>query len=569
MKNILKNKAVIGIMASFLMSLTFCSISYAAPITTLNVNSSSISPTSAALDCSVDVTGSSATVWFEYGQSGSLGSSTQKSIIGINYTPQPCSRGGYETYNIYNLTPNTSYSFRAVSQDISSTTPPTYGDTLTFITYSSAQNTNQSSSNQTSGNTNGTNSAPIVTTNSFGNLTSDSVSLDSTVQPNNPYTDAWFEYASGNNAWDIINGNLGKIIGKTYNIPTNGANQVDFPCTLNDLFPNTRYCYRVVASNSNGTAKGNIMCLITSQANTGISTSQPTVSTNVAIFVRENSALLNGTVNPNNVSTSAWFEWSEDPNVSINAVRTASQAINQENSEIYFSASLSNLILGKTYYFRAVAENIRGTTYGNINQFTTQAIAPIVTTATSTVSTPKTIQAGIVKNNLALEAEFDNNSPMPGKEVIYALSYKNISDSVLKDATLTIVLPNEASYINSSFANVKADNNTLSFKLGNIEAKGSGYVSIKVKITELAKIETISFNSIVAYSVNGKTGKENLVSDLKLGSSSLTASALDILGNIFSNAFIDLILGGLIGAWIYHITANKKKEIVDDADPLK
>ncbi|MDP3792672.1 MAG: fibronectin type III domain-containing protein [bacterium] len=552
MKNILKNRPAINlilIITSSLMSLAFYSTSYAAAITTYNA--SSISPTSAILDCIVDVTSSAATVWFEYGQNGSLGNFTPKSTIGINLTTQSCSyKGGFSTYYISNLTPNTSYSFRALSQD-TSTAEIVYGETLTFSTPTAQKYT--------------TNSAPGATTNPAYGADLTSVSLDATIKPNGSFTTAWFEYGTSYGLGNTVSS-------KTFDIREDQSN---FNYRLLNLAPNTFYYFRVVAQNNNGITYGTIYSFITSNnSNGGANLNKPVVTTVSPLLVRENYALLNGNVIINNSVTTAWFEWSEDANVSINAVRSAGQTINQGNGEVYFAASLTNLILGKTYYFRAVAQNAYGISYGNIKQFTTQTPTPVATAPTNTVSdnttvsVPKTAQTAITKNNLSLEAEFDNNNPRPGKEVIYALSYKNISDFVLKNAALNIILPNEVSYMNSSFANVGVNNNALNFKLGDIAIKDSGSVSIKVKITELAKIETLNFDSSIAYSNNGKSGKENLISELKLNSSFLAASSMDTLGNIFSNAFVDLILGGLIGAWIYHFTA-KKKEVIDETDPLK
>lgn len=563
MENIIKNKLTIGLMTSVLVSLAFCSASYAATITTYNA--SSISATSANLDCLVDVTTSSAMVWFEYGQNGNLGNATSKSTIGVQYAPQQCSKiGNSDTLILANLTPNTSYSFRAVAQNVSgTTTQPVYGSTLPFTT-SSGQNTNQ--------NNYGSNGAPTVTTNSAA-VSSGSVILDAFVTPNGVNTTAWFEYASGSNGYDVVYNDLGvgKEASQRY-ISTNGANQADFQYSLPNPKPGELYYYRVVAQNNNGTTQGTIMSLKTATVDNGLAYGKPIVITDSAMLVRETSGMINGTITPNNLATSAWFELSQDPKLESGTIKIEPTSVGAGNEEVPIYSIRADLKPNTKYYFRAVAQNSFGSAvYGTINSFTTKAVSTVVTnnnTATSTVSVSNNSTS--INNLIYLSAEFNNSNPRPGKEIIYAINYENTSNSDLTNAILKVTLPNEAAYKDSSFANVSQDGNILSFKIGSVATKASGIVSIKIKIMDLAKVESLKFNDSISYSVNGKVGNGSLTSELKLNFNSLTASAIDLLENALDNMLFVLLLGGLIGFGVYHFFVVKRQDSDSEIDdPLK
>lgn len=499
---------------------------------------SSISGNSALLSGTVNTSICNVYVWFEYGKNGSLSNSTPKSRVGLNYT------AAHYNYPASDLDTNASYSFRIAAQRVSDNSIE-YGSTLTFNTLSASES--------------GLSSAPGVTTNSASSKTLNSAVLDATIEPNGSYTSAWFEYGTSEG--------LGNTIG-TKGISSNDE-KADFNYALTGLSANTIYYFRAVAQNDSGTTRGNIYIFITGPAEGAISLGRPTVFTAAPLLVKETSALLNGNAIANGGSTSVWFEWSEDANFTGAANKNSPQNIGQNNSETYFAYSLTNLVLGKTYYFRAVAQNPYGTSYGETKNFTTKISAqPAVNN-----SYPKTsgaLPAGKpAASALTLEAEFDNNNPPAGTKNIYAISYTNNTNSVLKDAILKITLPNEANYLASSFANAGQDGNTITLKIGDIAAKGSGSASIKIKINSLAKAQTLKFSAELSYDIAGKNGKENISNELKVSNYSLTASVLETLGSIFSNLFVDFILGLLIGAGAYHYFVINKKGKADAEDPLK
>ena len=142
----LKNRFFISLLAPTLVSMALLSTAYAAEITvaTRNVDGDTISSNSALLEGIVDATSYSADVWFEYGANGSLDKSTQKQKAGLNF-------GAVSFSNpVYNLEPNTAYSFRAAAQNTNTNSSPIYGETLNFTTNSNQIINSNSDSNSNS-----------------------------------------------------------------------------------------------------------------------------------------------------------------------------------------------------------------------------------------------------------------------------------------------------------------------------------------------------------------------------------------------------------------------------------
>ncbi len=93
----------------------------------------------------------------------------------------------------------------------------------------------------------------------------------------------------------------------------------------------------------------------------------PSVSTLAATNLTENSAVLNGTLNPNGIHTNAWFEYGTSP---AYGSTTAPVAQGSGNAPVNISAGLANLTPGLTYHFRLVAQNGEAIAQGADMSFT-------------------------------------------------------------------------------------------------------------------------------------------------------------------------------------------------------
>jgi phosphodiesterase/alkaline phosphatase D-like protein len=160
-----------------------------------------------------------------------------------------------------------------------------------------------------------------------------------------------------------------------------------------------------------------LICLLSSCGGGGggeESTSTPgaaPIATSVAATsITENSATLNGTVNPDGLATQAWFEYGTDPGLQTPSSSPKQDAGNGLVAQSV-SANLSVLAPGTIYYFRVCAESSGGYSEGQIMSFTTASPAspPAVTTiaATSVGATGATLNGSVIPNGLATDAWFE------------------------------------------------------------------------------------------------------------------------------------------------------------------
>ncbi len=95
----------------------------------------------------------------------------------------------------------------------------------------------------------------------------------------------------------------------------------------------------------------------------------PVVSTGSAQDVTSDSAILRGIVNANLTSTTAWFEYGTTSRSYTNTTSKQSVTVAADTP---LSAKISGLKPGTTYYYRIVAQNDVGITYGGESKFVTE-----------------------------------------------------------------------------------------------------------------------------------------------------------------------------------------------------
>lgn len=170
-----------------------------------------------------------------------------------------------------------------------------------------------------------------------------------------------------------------------------GGSIGQFVSNISSLTGGTTYHIRAYATNSVGTAYGADMSFATlGQSPVGLT--QP--ATNISAT----GATLNGTANPNYLSTTVTFEYGTSINYGQTA--TASQSPITGNSITNVSVALTGLTAGSIYHFRIKTVNSLGTTYGDDMTFTTSGSAPSsVTQAACCLSTTSATLNGVVNAN--------------------------------------------------------------------------------------------------------------------------------------------------------------------------
>ena len=144
---------------------------------------------------------------------------------------------------------------------------------------------------------------------------------------------------------------------------TNGTGPGTYTSNIVGLTANTTYYVRAYATNSVGTSYGSQISLKT---NTAV---VPTLTTTSASNITQNSALSGGNISSDGGAaiTSRGICWSTSQNPTI----ALSTKISDNSGTATFTSNITGLTANTTYYVRAYATNIVGTSYGSQVSFNT------------------------------------------------------------------------------------------------------------------------------------------------------------------------------------------------------
>jgi phosphodiesterase/alkaline phosphatase D-like protein len=150
----------------------------------------------------------------------------------------------------------------------------------------------------------------------------------------------------------------------------------DVHADISGLANGATYRYRVVASSAAGRVFGSIETLTTTPGK---------VQTGAATEVEPNSATLNGTADPENLTTTYYFEYGRTPAYGSTSSSPPGQDVGTTApGDQPVSDPISGLEAGKTYHYRIVAVNTNGTSKGVDRTFVTTAAVQGVETLPAT-----------------------------------------------------------------------------------------------------------------------------------------------------------------------------------------
>ena len=215
--------------------------------------------------------------------------------------------------------------------------------------------------------------APVATTDPATAVGETQATLAGTVDPEGKATSYFFNYGtSASYGLKTSEQSAGEeTAGKPVSIP------------VSSLAPGTTYHFQLVAKNSASTTLGEDETFTTTSP-----PGSPAAVTGLATALGETAATLNGTVNPDGLATSYFFEWGTGGSYGH---ETAELPVGEDHSSHAVSAALSGLAPGEAYNFRIVARNTSGPSTGAPQSFTTLS-TPATPPATPT--TPVTTTSG-------------------------------------------------------------------------------------------------------------------------------------------------------------------------------
>lgn len=288
----------------------------------------------AALTGTVNPKGLGTAYWYEYGETGSLGTKTVPQSLGASYATisAPLLLSG--------LKPTTTYYYRLSAENSKGIVN---GAVYTFKTNTSPVPVG---------------GVPSGKTLSATNINRTSAVLNGEVNSNKAPTNYWFEYGPSQS--------LGSITG-IQTMPDD-AGSPSISIAVSGLLPQTKYYFRLNTQNRYGTVLGTTISFTTTGPGVAVA---PEAGTLEASNVGRTTFTLNGRVDPNGASTTYWFEYSTD--ASLNGLtQTSSQTLSSTSSAKVVKFDVRNLEPNTKYYFRSAAQNQNGIDYGDTQSVTTR-----------------------------------------------------------------------------------------------------------------------------------------------------------------------------------------------------
>ena len=308
----------VGVVAA-LLALTLVSGAGAATPAVTTGPTTAVGSASATVTGTVDPNGQSTTWYVEYGTSTSYGSKTSAASAGSGSSATSVSA------QLSGLKAGTTYHYRFVA-------------------------TNSSGSDQGSDAVFTTLVPPDVTTGSASGIGTSSATLNGTVDPNGRDTTYYFEYGTTTSYGT-------KTSSKSAGSATSGQSE---SAAITGLQSGRTYHFRLVASSDGGTSTGKDAAFTTSSA--------PSVQTGDVSSITPTTATLKGSVTPNGLSTTWWFEYGTTTGY---GTKTGTHSAGSGSGATSASVGIKSLKVGTTYHYRLVAKNSSGTTVGEDRTFTT------------------------------------------------------------------------------------------------------------------------------------------------------------------------------------------------------
>jgi hypothetical protein len=162
--------------------------------------------------------------------------------------------------------------------------------------------------------------------------------------------------------------------------------------------PTAANAYRILIPANGGDANLQL-AEITFYEMKSYTTGLPSAVTESASGITNTGAVLNATVNPNGWPASVWLEWGITSNYGNS---TPHQFLGDGTTNIAVSAAITNLLSGRDYHFRVVAEIPEGRVYGDDVVVTLPALDPMILASPRPLGSDSAFLSGTINSQSAL-----------------------------------------------------------------------------------------------------------------------------------------------------------------------
>ncbi|HEX2968810.1 MAG TPA: FISUMP domain-containing protein [Bacteroidales bacterium] len=269
-----------------------------------------------------------------------------------------------------------------------------------------------------------------------------------------------------------------EITGK---ITSDGTGIGSFISNLTGLAPGTRYYIRAYATNSIGTNYGEEISFITKGE-------PPALTACTVTGITTTSAVLQGTINPNDLSTEIYFEYGTTSNYGSTGQGNNNQITGDYDTTA--SVTISDLVPGTVYHFRLKAVNQLGQSFSEDRTFTTLGQKPTYTNfsiksvSTNNIKLSISVIANYLTSNVTIEYGTSN---LYGSSMIPDENSFTGNTLTLMEITLGSLTPGTYYYFRVKLENSLGVTYTggKSFKTYNaVDADNNGYYSVIIGAQE-------------------------------------------------------------------------------------
>ena len=364
--------------------------------------------------------------------------------------------------------------------------------------------------------------APYAITKEATNISSTSVTLNGTLNPNGPTTSYLFELGTSTSYGTTVNGTSSFA----------GSMDFDVSADVTDLSPNTTYHYRLKATNSDGIDYGSDKTFTTTAEG-----NPPSVTTNAATNIGTTTATLNGTINPNGLTTAYFFAYGTS--TTYDNFEPSLVGLNGSDP-IQVNVNISGLNPNTLYHFVLSAGNDDGDTYGNDVTFTTASegnMPPLANTsaATNVGTTTATLNGIINPNGSTTTYIFEYGASTGYGNSIAGTSSLTGSVNVNVNEDITGLSPNSTYHFRLSATN--EGGTTLSDDATFMTSSSSTDIDLQWKTLSVLSFDWEVGSSITADLMvknNGTSSSPSHESQLFLSSDNIIESSDVVLGSQIS-----------------------------------
>jgi hypothetical protein len=288
---------------------------------------------------------------------------------------------------------------------------------------------------------------------------------------------------------------------------------------------------------------------------------RPNVTTLSPLQISSDFVTMDGYYDMNGCAGTTYFEYGQTDSFGN---RTNGVSRGQSGS---MAQSINGLTPGTTYYYRAVADNCAGTTYGAVRSFTTSNKTTVIrdntpiiigggtttvrnntnTVRTNTTTATTAAVVGTGARYVRLTIDNGRDTVAKGDELVYTVQWENISNVDLKDLVLEVSIPEALEIVSTEQGQIDKKANTIYINISELRAGERDEMDVRAKVNgSLEANESITARAIIAFENPELRSQENAIA---YDSDSYITSKNVLGASIFGLDF----LPGTLAGWLFII----------------